>query len=331
MRRDMDRLWTGLTSRAMVAVVIVLLLTVQIVAFSLPQIPVPASEAAGYGRWLAELQPRLGDQTRLLASLGLLTIRGSWITRLCLALVALVVAVNADAVRAAWQAGAPARDQIGRLLVGVGGILIIAGWGAQMLWGWRDPEVITWPGDPITVAERGIEIAQPRGPAALWTGRYGIYALRRGRSTGLELQVTEDESVLGLLPSVDEAPQETLRVTFTTRDPEAFFAVPEAGLIFRLNQLDDAVQIQAYRSARGDLLVEHQLQVADGDFKLAVNGAEVAIGQTLLPRYEVIYNPGAWVEVLGVVLLAAGGIAIGEPAAAEEDEAAPNDDGTESE
>jgi len=205
------------------------------------------------------------------------------------------------------------------------------GWSAQMLWGWRDPEVIAWPGSEIELAERGVAFPQPNGPVAIRTGRYGLYALKRGQRTGLKLQVTEGETALGLLPSVDEAPRETLRIAFTTRDPEAYFAVPDAGLIFRLNQLDDTVQIQAYRSPSGDLLVEHQLQADADDFVLPANGATATIKQTLLPRYEVVYNPGAVFEAVGMALMIAGCIAVGKQPVPEgdDDPAAENETGAE--
>ena len=239
--------------------------------------------------------------------------------RLGLALVTLVIAANLDALRESWEQPLRSRAQIGRLLICIGGVLIIGGWGGQMLWGWRDPEVIAWPENDIVLPERDVSIAQPRGPLSVWTGQYGLYTLTRGKRIGLEMQVAgAGKAQLGLLPSVNEAPQNSLRIAFTTGDPEAFFAVPEAGLIFRLNQLPDAVQIQAYRSASGDLLVEHQLQANDSESTLDVDGVTATLVQTLLPRYEVVYNPGAVLEAVGLGLFAAGSLLIGKPPASEQ-------------
>ena len=324
-KHGINRLWTGLGHQIPATLAVVFLLSIQIAAFALPQIPVPPSESTAFSRWLAELQPSLGNQTRLLASLGLLTLRGSWLMRLGLALLTLVVAANLDALRESWGKSLRSRSQIGRLLICAGGILIIGGWGGQMLWGWRDPEVIAWPESDITLPERDVSIAQPRGPLSVWTGQYGLYTLTRGKRIGLEVQVTgTGESRLGLLPSVNEAPRNSLRIAFTTGDPEAFFAVPEAGLIFRLNQLPDAIQIQAYRSASGDLLVEHQLGENNPESTLDIDGVTATIVRTLLPRYEVVYNPGAVLEAVGLGLLAGGSLLIGKPPASEQTEDEPD-------
>jgi len=324
-KHGINRLWTGLGHQIPATLAVVFLLSIQIAAFALPQIPVPPSESTAFSRWLAELQPSLGNQTRLLASLGLLTLRGSWLMRLGLALLTLVVAANFDALRESWEKPLRSRPQIGRLLICIGGILIIGGWGGQMLWGWRDPEVIAWPESDIVLRERDVAIAQPRGPLSIWTGQVGLYTLTRGQRIGLEMQVTgAGKTQLGLLPSVNEAPQDSLRIAFTTGDPEAFFAVPEAGLIFRLNQLPDAIQIQAYRSASGDLLVEHQLQADDSVSTLDIDGVTATIVQTLLPRYEVVYNPGAVLEAVGLGLFAGGSFLIGQPSASGQSEDEPD-------
>lgn len=317
-RHGIDRFWAGLSHQAPAILTVILLIGIQIAAFALPQIPVPPSESTAFNRWLAELQPSVGSQTRLLASLGLLTIRGSWLMRLSLVILALLVGANLDALREPNEASSQSR-RIGRLLIGIGGVLIIGGWGAQMLWGWSDPEVIAWPESDIVLQERNLSIAQPRGPLSIWTKQYGIYTLTRGQRTGLEIQVADaDGSQLGLLPSVNEAPRDVLRIALTTGTPEAFFAVPEAGLIFRLNQLPDAIQIQAYRSASGDLLVEHRLQAEGAQSTLDVGEISATLNQTLLPRYEVVYNPGAAVEAIGLGLLAGGTLLIGKTRASEQ-------------
>jgi len=332
-KHGMNRLWTGFGNQTPAVLTLVFLLSIQVAAFSLPQIPVPPSESTAFSRWLAQLQPSLGSQTRLLASLGLLTLRGSWLMRLGLALVTLVVTAHLDALRESWGKPLRSRSQIVRLLICIGGVLIIGGWGGQMLWGWRDPEVIAWPGNDIVLPERDVAIAQPRGPLSIWTGHYGLYTLTRGKRIGLEMELAgAGKTPLGLLPSVNEAPQDSLRIAFTTGDPEAFFAVPEAGLIFRLNQLPDAIQIQAYRSASGDLLVEHQLRARDSESTLDIDGVTATIIQTLLPRYEVVYNPGAVLEVVGLGLFAGGSLLMGKPVASEQTEDEPDTaEGTENE
>lgn len=340
----MNRVWTGLASQWLVLLILLFLVILQVAALVLPQIPVSSSDTATFNRWLAELQPRLGDATRPLASLGLLTIRSSLLIRLGLGCLALVTAANLDRLRNPIAAADAAKEgtadpdaddtrtssatvpperaasgRRARALVSVGGLLLIGGWITQMLWGWQDPEVIAWPGTPIALPERGLAIPQPQGPVGLNTGRFGLYVLTRGERAGLEVTVTgEDGEPLPLLPSVQEAPQESLRLAFTTRDPEAFFAVPDAGLIVRLNQITDTIQIQAYRSASGDLLAETQLDPMNVGVSLEVDEVLASFDLTRLPRYEVVYNPGALAEAAGLLLLGAGGLMLRGPREADD-------------
>jgi hypothetical protein len=298
------------------ALLALLLLTVtQIISLALPQIPVSADESAAFNLWLAVVRPQLGQTTRPLASLGLLTIRTSPLLRATLALVGLVIAANLDRLREGMRDGAWTRRQTGLLLICAGGLLIIGGWSAQMLSGWRDPEVIVWPDEGLVItgyapsAAHASTLPQPTGPLAIWHGRYGHYVIRRGQRVGLEVEALDaDDEPLPLLRAVGEEPQTHVRLAFTTSEPEAFFALQEAELIFRLNQIQAAIQVQAYRSASGELLTETLLGESDAGARLLLDGVDVIITRTFLPRYEVIYNPGAAPEALGMALLAAGTI-----------------------
>ena len=311
-RQGLDRAWEHLGSRSLALVALGLLVLFQIVALTLPQVPATARESTSFNRWLAELNPQLGFATRPLASTGLLTIRTSAVLRLTLALIGLVVVATADRMREAWSAtpwsATPwSRHRTGQLLVCLGGLLIIGGWAGQMLAGWREPEVIVWPDDPIAIESRDLTIAQPTGPFGIWKGGYGHYVIARGKRVGLEVSATDTAgTALPLLPAVNEAPLQTLRLTFTTQEPEAFFAITEAELIFRLNQVGEGIQVQAYRSASGELLTETLVKPGDVTALLPLRTAEVNIAQTLLSRYEVVYNPGAAFEGLGMALLALG-------------------------
>lgn len=306
-KRTMEGLWAGAASRHLVRATVVVLVLLQIAAVILPQIPVPTTETAAYNRRLAELQPMLGKATRPLASLGLLTIRGSLLLRFLLACLALIAAANLDQLRRSTAAARWSRSHLARLTICLGSLLMIGGWAAQMLWGWQDPEVIAWPGADLVLPERQLTFGQPTGPIGLAGGRYGVFVIARGERTGLEATATDaDGRPLQLLPSVNEAPQDRLQLAFTSRDPEAFFAVPTAGLIVRLNQIAETVQMQAYRSASGDLLAETTVPRTASEAALEVDGAVVFFQITQLPRYEVIYNPGALAEVLGLGLLVYG-------------------------
>lgn len=328
----MERVWTTLASKRLVLIILSILLLIRITALLLPQIPVSTSEAAAFNRWLAELRPRLGEATRPLASLGLLNIRSSLIIRIALSTLALVAAANLDRLRQLWQASdeGQARERGARILIAIGALLLIGGWAGQMLWGWQDPEVVAWPDQKIILPERNLNIAQPSGAIGMVRGQFGLYVLSRGERVGLEVQVTDaDGETRLLLPSVQEDPQPSLRLAFTTQDPEAFFAVPDADLIMRLNQIMQTIQIQAYRSASGDLLAETALTWTDTGAELEVDDVRASFSLTWLPRYELIYNPGAIANITGFLLVATGGLLLPMLPRAERgegDEAAPADE-----
>jgi hypothetical protein len=314
-RRLAHRSWELLGGWKAALLALALLTVSQGLSFALPQIPVSAKQSAAYNLWLAVYRAQLGQATRPLAALGLLTLRTSPWLRGTLALVGLIVAAHLGRLVEGSSTTEPPR-RIGRLMLCLGGLLIIGGWTAQMLGGWRDPEVIVWPDEQLPVVNRGaVEasgapvIAQPAGPLAVWPGGYGRYVLARGQRIGLEVEAYDAGGQrLPIQRTVGEDPQTHVRLAFTTPEPEAFFAILEAGLIFRLNQIGSAIQLQAYRSASGELLTETLLESTEASARLQLDNVEVLLTQTFLPRYEVVYNPGAAPEALGLILFASGTI-----------------------
>lgn len=324
-RHIVNRAWEELASPRTALLILVVLFLTQTTALVLPQIPVPASESTAYNRWLAEFRSRVGPRTATLASLGLLTIRSSLITRMTLGLLSLLIASHLDRLltpsweqptrrasglataapdrRADKENGSTYRERAAHALFIAGGILAIVGWIAQMMWGWREPGVITWPGAKIELPQRALAFEQPTGFLGIWKGRMGIYVLNRGERTGLEVNATQDGAPMLLLPSVNEPPEEVLHLALTAQEPEAYFATEEATLIFRLIQLPDAIQVQAYRSPSGEIVAETLLSGADTPLVLNIDTAEITITPVSLPDYEVIYNPGVLFEVSGMALL----------------------------
>lgn len=313
----MNNIWAWLAQKKAARLALGLVMVLQVAAFALPQIPVPSSERASYNRWLAEFRPLLGNTVTPLAAVGFLTLRTSYVWRLTLGFVALIVVAHGDSLRADHEQPEPPPGRAISWMLALGGLLIIAGWTGQMVWGWREPDVTAWPGAVITTPERGLSVAQPQGAIGIWPGQYGLYVIRRGARVGLQIQATDQEGdPYLLLPSVGEEPQETLRVDFSWQAPETFFAVPAANLIFRLNQFEEQISVQAYRSASGELLAEVTIQTGEPQM---VTIGEVAIDftQFALPRYEVVYNPGALVEGVGTLLFVAGVVAPAPAAEAE--------------
>ena len=58
------------------------------------------------------------------------------------------------------------------------------------------------------------------------------------------------------------------------------------------------------------ILAEIQILEEDTPAVMQINGTEVEFTTVLLPRYEVIYNPTAIVEAVGLLLFAGGTIAL---------------------
>ncbi len=305
-RRIANRIWEGLASPRTTLLILVVLSLTQITALVLPQIPVPPSQSTAYTRWLAEFRPRLGPQTGMLASLGLLTVRTAPGMRVILGILGLLVAANLDGLREARQDGASSREFAGYGLLALGGLLVIGGWIAQMLWGWKEPGTIVWPGSRIELAQHSLSLEPPTGFLGIWNDKPGLYALNRGKHTGVEVEARRVDEPMLLLPSVDEEPQEILRLTLAAQEPEAFFATEEATLIFRLIRIPGEIQVQIYRSPSGEIVGETVLSGSEEPRVLMVDDAEVTFTPVVLPTFEVMYNPGAMFETLGMVCLAAG-------------------------
>lgn len=307
----LNKIWQWLNRDRRVGELLIALAVTYLIVMLLPQAPVTATEGGAYAQWLAERRPALGDWTPTLSTLGLLTFRTSLWMRALLALLALVVTARAVALVERWSAW-PARRRWLTAIGCVGGLLVLLGWGAQVLLGWMEPEVITWPGSPVTLAHLQRPVAPPKTSLPLLSERYGLYLIPQGHSVGLEIQAEDMQGQpLPLARTGRSSPQATLRIALTQASPDAYFALEQAGYIFRVSRRRDAgqggaapavdVRVQVYRSATGDLLVE--ASVEDDDM-LLVNDVRVQFEPTTLPRFEAVYNPGAPLEVLGLLLLA---------------------------
>lgn len=301
-RQIVERVWEWLGAEQRLGELIIAFLLLHILLLLLPQSPVsPAAEPA-FARWLAELRPTLGAWSAPLAAVGLLSLRTSLWMRGALGLLGLVTLVRLADLGERWAGwGRGWRWRQAGLIAG--SLLFIGGWGAAVLGGWVEPNLVAWPQSPLAIAERGIVLDEPRFP--LLTRQYGLYLLPQGQAPGLEVRAFaangENPAVpLGLSRAVRSSPEEMLRLAFTAQTPEAYFTLPDAGLIFRISQSPDAddprLQLQAYRSASGDLVAEVQF---DADRTLAIDDVQVQIQYTMLPRLTAIYNPGALFQILG--------------------------------
>ena len=148
-RRTIEKVWNWLGEDRRAVEILTMLLLVQLTTLLLPQSPVPATQTATFTQWVAQLLPSLGSWLRPLTFLGLLTIRSSVLFRAILALLGLLAAVRIDTLWESWRRmRIAARNAL--LLFCIGSILVISGWAMQMLWGWAVPEIVNWPGTPIS-------------------------------------------------------------------------------------------------------------------------------------------------------------------------------------
>ena len=304
----MGRVWTWIADRRRWAEATLVYTALQLLTFMLPQAPTLPKSSPAFTRWLAGIRSVFGDRTGMWADLGLFTLRSSLLLRLTLGVIGLLAAVQIGYLwehRQTRSVGERRRT----VILSLSGIVLLAGWFAHIRWGWVESGVITWDDQPIVIRDRQLNAIQSRGRVPFWTQHYGLYLVPEGERTGLTIRALDAAGdPLSLLSSVRDDPKVTLRSVLTDQSPEAFFAVPDAGMIFRISQWQNQVQVQAYRSASGELLAETPLP---SDTSLSIEDVTLDIETQSLSRYRAVYNPGAVFEGLGVlgivVILLSGG------------------------
>lgn len=298
----MSRLWTWIADRRRWAEAVIVYTVLQLLTFILPQAPTLPKESPAFTRWLAGVRPAFGDHTGTWAELGLFTLRSSLLLRLTLGIIGLLVAVQISQLWERRQTlSVSGRHRI--LVLSLSGFMILAGWFAHIQWGWVESGVIAWPDEPVTVRDRQLSSIQSKGRVPIWTRRYGLYLVPEGKRTGLIIRAFDAAGdPLSLLSSVGDDPRAVMRAILTDQSPEAFFAVPNAGMIFRISQWQQQVQVQAYRSASGELLAEIPVP---SDTPLTIEDVTLDIEIQPLSRYRAVFNPGAVFEGLGLLVVVA--------------------------
>jgi len=304
----LNQVWRWLSAHRRLAEALIALLAIQAIVLLLPQAPVTTPLSPVYARWLAGLRPTLKTWTAPLETAGLLMIRTSLWMRVLLAWLALVVAARCGTLLEAWRSLLSPQRWL-YILACVAGVLIIGGWGMQTVWGWKQSDVIVWPAAPTVIPERGLTLP-PRDAVShirfipLPTERYGLYFVPKERSVGLVARAFDEQGqVLPLSPSARDEPQDELRLALTIESPEAYFALPQVGYVFRLSRLREVaapIQVQVYRSADGELLVETIFQE---DGAVFADNVRLDLQRYALPRFEAVYNPGAPFEAVGMLAL----------------------------
>ncbi len=300
-RQLAERVWAWLKAdrrveEALSAWVVLFLLTLAV-----PQFPASVGDALAFSRWLAEMRPALGRSSRLLASLGLFSLRSSLWMRALMAFLAAVVVVRWVALAEAWAALPSHRRRV-YVLTGLGGLCLLLGWELYARLGWVVPDIVAWPDQPLTVPGYPALELPSGNRSLLWSGHYGLFLLPHGDVVGLEVWATDMQGET-LLLATRAGDRERLRFAFSPAQMEVFFALPEVGYGFRVNYAEGQVRLQAYRLATGDFLAEITVTREDA---LIMEGAVLHLGRRTVHRWAAVYNPGAPWTVGGVLLLALG-------------------------
>ncbi len=308
-QRILNRLWQWLSEDRRLIEILAALSAIYFLILILPQAPMSPNSGPVFVRWLTQQRDMLGVWTGIFSRIGLLSLRTSIWLRAVLGLLVLILAVRCVSRRSR-------AFRLATALICVGGLLFLAGWGMHTLWGWAEDSVFTWPESPVEVPDRQLLLPVPRSPLQFWTPEYGVYLLPKKSSVGLEIQARSgdaEENLLSLQSTVHSAPESLLRIALTPQSPEAYFALLDAGLIFRIQQRNGAAPelwLQVYRSASGELLAERRLEDEGKNMKdevvVDVEDIHLFVEQITLSQFAVVYNPGAPLQVAGALLFAAG-------------------------
>ncbi len=300
-RLILQQVWAWLDAdRRLVEIVIALAIT-NLISLILPQSPVAADNHTAFSLWLAELRPVLGVWRNTLTALGLLTMRTSVWMRMVVAAISLVLMVRLSALSESWR-GLSVRWRWRQSLVAAGLLLFVTGWGAQTLWAWTEPNLVAWPGIPVTIPNRNLTVSPLQTKPRFWNGYLGLYLLPQGASWGFEVQAFDlQETPLPMLLSVRSEPQELLHIALTTQTPEASFALVEQGLIFYINMPQpsepNTIRLQAF-NVDGETLADLPLEAEQ---TIQIGEVRVQLTRLDLPRFRAVYNPGALLQIVGVL------------------------------
>ncbi|MBN1487470.1 MAG: hypothetical protein JW981_07500 [Anaerolineae bacterium] len=305
----MIKIWEWLNSKILLTITLIILLTTLLLSLIIPQAPNSTADNASFSRWLAEIYPRFGQQTNLLATTGLLTLRTSLWLRVVLGILGLLSVAHTSTLLEKWEEYTQSKRGL-EILISAGSILILIGWSIQTLWGWTEPNLTVWPDEPVIISKHNINLPPPGKDIQLLSNHYGLYLFPdKGTGASLEIQAYKNSVPLELLTSTHSTPQNQLRITLTTQEPDAYFVSPTEGLGFRVNLKAATAepQLQIYRIASGELITETAIQD-----NIQISEANIEMRLVKLPymKVKIVYNPGAPVLTLGLLLLSIGTIGV---------------------
>lgn len=309
-RQMLERVWAWWSAERRLHESLIAFALVQAFVLLVPQSPVPHTDTPAYTQWLAEQQARFGTWTQVLSALRLFTIHTSFWMR---GLIAWITGIGLVHGVQAWELRQHPPRLRREAALCVGGLLLLLGWGLQIIGGWTVPEVLAWPGQPIEITDHGITLPETAAAPPWWSGRYGVFLWPTGQGLAIQAQAHDDrQQPLLLQRSIHSEPQAGIAVPLTERTPEAYFALPNQGYAFRayLPAGEPPARIQVYRITGGDWLTETAITRST---TLPLQHLTLHMTQTSLRQFKVVYNPGALLTLLGIAALLYGTLQPVEP------------------
>jgi hypothetical protein len=291
-------------------VVFFALILMLLLSWLIPQSPVPSSDPVVFSRWLAETRTTLGQSADFLAAVGLLNLRNSLGMRLLMVSLVLILTVRMTTLAERWPRWTTTQHWIQGLII-IGAVAIVVGWSLQILFGWSETNLIAWE-DEATASNHSFSVAAPRRPFSCFVDKtYGLFLISQGkRNQGVRVHAEGDAGQsLPLRTSSRSEPKESLKIPLTQESPDVYFALPEEELGFRisLQPEDQGIYVQVYRFASGALITDTVFQDT-GDVSVA--DVHVYLERISYTRFTLVYNPGAPLIGLGLLLLGGGNFAI---------------------
>ncbi|HHS98098.1 MAG TPA: hypothetical protein ENK08_09435 [Chloroflexi bacterium] len=194
------------------------------------------------------------------------------------------------------------------LLANLAPLLLLLGLLVGEAAGWKVEGVVGEAGRTVSVPGDGVFTLVKT--AAGWAAdRPGVRVYPVG--SGPELTVSAVDSAgnpLGLQQSASDSPSSILYFRLTEEERDAYFAIPDAGLIVRIAPRPETpfrpgmdLQVQVFRSPSGRLVWEG---TASGEATtLAVEELDIHIAQGAYPLLLAVRDPGYWLKVLALALI----------------------------
>jgi hypothetical protein len=193
------------------------------------------------------------------------------------------------------------------VLVYAGLLVLLVGLFVGQLWGWRAENLLGQPGEEVAVPGYGeVLIGVMTGGRARTISGVTLYLEGEGPQLNV-VGIADSGNALNLQLGPGLEPSSQLRIRLTPAEAEAFFALPEVGLIVRiagdpetLLQAPAPLRVQVYRSPSGELVQEVD---SIGSTELTERGTRIRLERDSYLVLTAARDPGYWLKVVGLVVV----------------------------